>query len=167
MNIIAAVTKNWGIGKDGRLLLSLPEDRKFFRETTLDSAVLMGRATLDSFPGGKPLPRRTNIVLSRDLAFHPDGVTVVRSTEDALREVKRFDSNKVFVIGGEIVYETFLPYCRYAYITKMDVQPEADRFLTDLDSRPGWFLETGGEWLLSGGVRYRFVRYENRDPLPF
>ena len=84
MNLIAAADEAWGIGKDGGLLAHLPGDMKYFRETTQGKVVVMGRKTLESFPGGRPLKNRTNIVLTRNGAYQPEGVRVCRSREEAL-----------------------------------------------------------------------------------
>lgn len=161
MNLIVAVTKNWGIGINGGLLLSIPEDMKYFREKTVGKTVLMGQTTLESFPGGKPLKNRTNIVLSDDPDFSPDGAVIVRSLQDALRELKKYPDDDIFVIGGASVYKLMLPYCRYAYITKMDISPEADRFIPDLDADPDWSVDIPGEEMHFEDVSYRFMRYVN------
>ena len=84
MNLIAAVDKNWAIGKDNKLLVSIPMDMKFFRETTTGKVVVMGRKTLESFPNGLPLKNRTNIVLTANREFAREGVTVVHSIEEML-----------------------------------------------------------------------------------
>ena len=117
MNLIAAADENWAIGKDGGLLAHLPGDMKFFRETTKEKVVVMGRKTLESFPGKKPLKNRVNIVLTRNTDYAPEGVTLCGSVEEALELLKQYDSEDVFIIGGGTVYRAFLPYCKKAYIT--------------------------------------------------
>ena len=103
MNLIVAVDEKWGIGKDGGLLAHLPEDMKYFRETTRGRTVVMGRRTLESFPGGKPLKNRVNMVLSRDEAYAPEGVRVYHSVEDVLEALRDCREEDVFIIGGGIL----------------------------------------------------------------
>ena len=100
MNLIVAVDNQWAIGCRGKLLNSIPEDMKFFRETTLGKAVIMGRKTLESLPNGMPLVQRTNIVLSRNKDFYVKGAIVVHSVEEALKAVSDFDSDDVYVGSG-------------------------------------------------------------------
>jgi len=161
MDIIASASENWGLGIRGRLLFSIPEDMKFFRSMTMGKTVVMGRRTLESFPGGRPLKGRTNLVLTRDAAFQAEGVCVLRSLDEARDRLRGLGPDDVFVIGGESVYRLFLPYCRRAYITRMGIRPEADAFLPDFDALPGWRLADPGQELRSGEISYRFTRYEN------
>lgn len=161
MNFIVAVTENWGIGIKGGLIMSIPDDMRYFREKTTGATVIMGQATLESFPGGKPLKNRTNIVLSDDLSFTADGAIMVRSLDEALAELKKHDSDNTFVIGGASVYKLFMPYCKYAYITKMDICPEADKYIPNLDELPEWSVDDEGTPLEYEGIRYRFMRYVN------
>ncbi len=111
MNLIVAVDEKWGIGKDGGLLAHLPEDMKYFRETTSGRTVVMGRRTLESFPGGKPLKNRVNMVLSRNESYSPEGVQVYHRAEDVLEALKDCNEDDVFIIGGGMIYREFLPYC--------------------------------------------------------
>ena len=130
MNIIAAADINWGIGKDNRLLDNIPEDMKFFRETTSGKAVIMGKNTFLSFPNQKPLPKRLNIVLTHDKSFAPEGVTVCESLEEAVEAAKaQYSDEDIFFIGGESVYKAAEKLCDTAYITKIDKAYDADRFL--------------------------------------
>ena len=163
MNLIAAVSADWGIGKDGRLLCSIPEDMKFFRRTTLNSMVIMGRRTLESFPGGRPLPRRTNVVLTRDPLFACEGVLPVHSVEEALQKAKDAGSEPVFIIGGESVYRLFLPYCETAYITKMDITLPADAWFPNLDETEGWEMTGCGPVQEYEKTHFQFVTYQNRQ----
>lgn len=161
MKLIAAVTQNWGLGLDGRLLHSIPEDMAYFRAATRGAAVVMGRATLDSFPGGRPLKGRTNLVLTRSPGFAREGVQVLHGTEELPAALAGADPDAVFVIGGASVYRELLPYCDTALITKMELTLPADAFLPDLDAEPGWRLADAGERAESGGTGYRFCRYRN------
>lgn len=141
MNLIVAADANWGIGKDNKLLVSIPADMKFFRNTTTGNVVIMGRKTLESFPGGLPLKNRVNIVLTRDKNYQAKGAVVVHSVEEALEEAKKYEE-EVYVIGGDSVYKQMLPYCSKAYVTKIDFAYEADSFFPDLDKE--------GEWKVTG-----------------
>lgn len=100
MNLIVAVDENWAIGYNNELLVSIPDDMKFFRETTTGKVVIMGRKTLESFPGGRPLKNRVNIVITKKEDYEVDGAVVVHSVEEAVNEASKYDENDVFVIGG-------------------------------------------------------------------
>ena len=159
MELIAAVYEDWGLGADGTQPVALSADRKFFRETTKGAAVIVGRRTVEDFPGQKPLPGRRNILLSRKGGAYP-GFTLCASVEEALEAVK--DAPRVFVIGGGSIYRQLLPYCQSAYITKLHTAVPCDTFLPDLDRDPQWelaeTLQTGEE----NGIAYEMVRYQKR-----
>lgn len=161
MNVIVAVDENWGIGYKGTQPFVIPEDRKHFREITSGCTVIVGRKTLLDFPGGKPLPKRRNIVLTTDEKLIIDGAETAGSVDAVFSMVKDEKSEKVFVIGGESVYKKFLPYCRYAYITKIYAQPDADRFFENLDELENWKIDDIGPLHEYDGVKYQFIRYEN------
>lgn len=162
MNCIAAVDENWAIGRDGELLVSIPADMKFFREMTLGRTVIMGRKTLESFPGKKPLKGRRNIVLSQNPDFTVQGADVVRSVEEAVNAVSETPAEDVFVIGGGSVYSALLPFCDIAYITKIRHSYSADTTFPDLDSDPEWELAEEGEEQFHLGLGYRFCTYRRR-----
>ena len=126
MNLIVAVDKNWAIGLHNKLLVSIPADMKFFRETTMGKVVVMGRKTLESFPGGQPLKKRTNIVLTSDKNYKVKDAVVVNSVEALLEELRQYNDEDIYVIGGESIYRQLLPYCKVAHITKIDHAYEAD-----------------------------------------
>ena len=111
MNIIVAVDKNWAIGLQNRLLVSIPQDMKFFRETTTGKTVVMGRKTLESFPGGQPLKKRTNIVLTGKKDYQVKDAVICHSVEEVLKEAGNYESDDIYVIGGESIYRELLPYC--------------------------------------------------------
>ncbi len=158
LTAIAAVSGNWGIGKNGDLLFNIPEDKKFFRRTTLNHTVIMGRKTLESLPGGKPFKDRKNIVLSRNRDFAPEGVTVCHDVREVLGIIKNEDA---FVAGGGEIYRLMLPFCAKAIITKVDSIPEADTFFPDLDSAANWTITGQSEKYTYEGLTYRFCTYEN------
>lgn len=158
MKLIVAVSENWGIGKDNGLLFSIPTDMKFFRETTKGHTVVMGRKTLQSFPGGKPLKNRLNIVLSTNLP-EGEGYTVVRGVDELLEILKNIDG-EVFIIGGESVYKLLLPYADTALVTKVSALVPADSFMPNLDEDDCWELEEKSEAVSENGVEFRFCTYK-------
>ena len=111
MNLIVAVDDNWAIGNKKQLLVSIPADMKFFRETTIGKVVVMGRKTLETFPSGQPLKKRTNIVLTRDKNYKVKDAIVVHTMEELLEELKKYDEEEIYVIGGETIYRQMLPHC--------------------------------------------------------
>lgn len=135
MKTIVAVDEKWGIGKNNGLLFSIPEDMRFFRETTLNKVVVMGSNTLKSFPGGKPLKNRVNIVLWPD-AEERDDVVIVRNLDELSKTLSAYDTDDVFIIGGAMFYKTMLPYCDTAYITKVRADGQAQVFLKTLTRFP-------------------------------
>lgn len=156
MDAIVAVYDDWGIGRDGDQPVALSADRKFFRSTTAGATVIVGRKTLAAFPGGRPLPKRRNIVLSRqDWAM--EGVEVVHSPQEALELTQ--EDETVFVIGGGSVYRQMLPLCRRVIVTKVHTTVDCDTFFPNLDQMPDW---REGEVLQSGeeqGIAYEMVMY--------
>ena len=159
MYVIAAVDQNWAIGKGGDQLCYLPADLRRFQALTTGHPVILGRKTLATFPGGRPLKNRRNLILSRDPAFAPEGAEVFRSLE-ALRAAAPADS---FVIGGESVYRALLGWCGTAYITKIGRAWEgADAFFPNLDDDPAWFVAEEGEPLEHEGIPFRYVTYKRR-----
>ena len=166
MNLIAAVDENWGIGYRNDLLVSIPSDKKFFREMTTGKVVVMGRKTLESFPGGMPLKNRTNVVLSANPEYHPKGVQVCRSFEELRELLRGYESEDIYVIGGGSVYSLLLPYCSLAHITRIDHRYTADTWLPDLDADPEWEITGESEEQTYFDLEYRFVRYERRKDCP-
>ena len=160
MQTIVAVDKNWGIGKDNKLLVSIPADMKFFQGETMGKVVVMGRKTLESFPGGRPLVGRTNIVLTRNTEYRVKGAQVVHSQEGLLKELEKYPPEDVYVIGGDSVYEQLLPYCDTAHVTKNDFAYEADSFFPDLDQMEGWEMTEASEEQTYFDLEYTFVKYE-------
>ncbi|MGM9936090.1 MAG: dihydrofolate reductase [Candidatus Ornithomonoglobus sp.] len=162
MNLIVNVDKNWAIGKENKLLFHLSQDMKFFKNHTTNNIIVMGRRTLESFPGSKPLPNRTNIVLSRQPGYAPEGVTVCNNGGELallLRDVKE----EVYIIGGESVYRELLPFCDTAYVTKVDAAADgADAFMVNLDELTDWRVDEESEELEEKGLKFRFVTYKRK-----
>ena len=155
MQAIVAVSQSWGIGKGEDLLFRLPSDLRRFKAMTTGHTVIMGRKTLDSLPGGKGLPHRRNLVLSRQSDFAPDRAEVIHSVEDILKTAE----DDAFVIGGQQVYEQLLPYCARVYVTKVLSDPEADAFFPDLDKLPEWKVASAGEMLTENGLSFQYMEY--------
>ncbi len=157
MELIVAVYDDWGIGAGGTQPVALSADRKFFRETTRGACVIVGRKTLADFPGGKPLPGRLNVVLSRTVSAI-DGVTVCASAEEAAALAAK--QERAFVIGGGSVYKQMLGFCDKAYVTKVHACPESDTFFPNLDADTQWkltqVLQSGEE----NGISYEMCLYE-------
>lgn len=160
MNLIVAVDKNWAIGKDNGLLVSIPADMKFFRETTIGKVVVMGRKTLESFPGGQPLKKRTNIVLTRDANYNVKDAIVVHSIEALLEELKKYEQEEIYVIGGESIYRALLPHCNVAHVTKINHAYAADTYFPNLDEMADWEITGVSEEQTYFNLEYEFVRYE-------
>lgn len=159
MNVIVAVDKNWAIGKNNKLLVSIPADMKFFRETTKGNVVVMGRKTLESFPQGQPLKNRVNIVITKNPNYKVKDAVVVNSVEEAVEECGRYDG-EVYVIGGESIYRAMLPYCDTALVTKIDHAYEADTYFPNLDEHPEWELTGETEEQTYFDLEYVFTKYE-------
>ena len=157
MNVIVAVDENWGIGKGGDQLVYISEDLKRFKALTMGHPVILGRKTLATFPGGRPLKGRRNLILSRSPGFAPEGAEVYPDL-DALLGAAPEDS---FVIGGASVYRALLDRCATAYVTKIEAAfPAADCWFPDLDSRPEWRVAEESGPQEENGVSFRYVTYQ-------
>lgn len=164
MNLIVAVDKNWAIGLKNRLLVSIPEDMKFFRTETTGKVVVMGRKTLETFPNGLPLKNRTNIVLTANPDYDAKGALVFHNVEAVLEELKKYPAEDIYIIGGATIYEQFLPYCSVAHITKIDYAYEADTYFPNLDERPEWSVEASSGEKTYYDLEFEFVKYRNSAP---
>lgn len=159
INLIAAVDKNWAIGYNNKLLISIPEDMKFFMETTTGGICIMGRGTLESLPTGMPLKNRVNIVLTHDKVFNVSGAVIAHSVEEALDQLLAYNKD-VYIIGGESIYRQFLPYTDVAYITYIDYKYQADRYFPNLDEDDQWGLTEESEEQTYFNVEYYYRKYE-------
>lgn len=159
MNIIAAVDANWAIGYKNELLVKIPNDQKWFQKITTGKVVVMGRKTMETFPNGMPLKNRTNIVLTGDRALRVKDAELVYGIEELLEKLKQYNTEDVYVIGGESVYEELLPYCDTAYITKIDYTYQADRYFPNLDNDTDWHIESESEEQTYFDLEYYFVKY--------
>ncbi len=159
MNLIVAVDKNWAIGYQNKLLISIPEDMRFFRDETMNKVVIMGRNTLETFPGGRPLKNRTNIVITSRPDFYVNDAIVVHSVEEALEVAKDYKSEDVYVIGGASIYKQMLDYCDVAHITKIDYAYHADTYFPNLDEKPEWVIEAESDERTYYDIEYIFYKY--------
>ena len=164
MQAILHCDRNWGIGKKNDLMFRLPKDMKFFRSTTSGKVVVMGSNTLLSFPGGKPLKNRTNIVLwpggDRNRAAE-DGFVMVETLSDLFAEIAKYPPEDVFVIGGAMMYHTMLPYCSRVLLTKVEADGGAEVFFDNLDKLDNWSMTQCSEPEEDNGYTIRFTTYEN------
>ena len=159
MNIIVAVDSNWAIGNRDSLLESIPNDHKHFREETTGKVVVLGRKTLQTFPQGQPLKNRKNIILSKDPNYTVKDAQVVHSVEELLEELKQYDSEQIYIIGGESIYRQLLPYCDTAYVTKIHAGFPADTYFPNLDQSGEWEVSEESESLEQDGISYHYVTY--------
>ena len=160
MNLIAAVDENWAIGYQNKLLTSIPEDMKFFRETTTGKVVVMGRKTLESFPGKKPLKNRTNIILTKNPSYQVEGAVMVHDLDELHKELEKYNSEDIFVIGGESIYRLLLDECDTAYITKIAYQYTADAYFPNLDEKKEWKIVKTSEENTCFDLEYFFLVYK-------
>lgn len=159
MNLIVAVDNNWAIGNKNKLLVRIPNDMKHFREETTGKVVVLGRKTLETFPQGLPLPNRMNVILSTDAAYQVKNAVVVHSLEELLEELKAYDTEDVYIIGGGSVYRQLLPYCDTAHVTKIDCAYEADSYFPNLDRSEEWRIAAESEEQTYFDIAYQFVKY--------
>lgn len=162
MNLIVNVDKNWAIGHRGKLLVSIPEDMKFFRSETTGKVVVLGRKTMETFPGGQPLKNRTNIVLTRNRQYQVKEAVVCYSLEETLDELKKYPSEDVYIVGGDSIYQQFLPYCDTAHVTRTEHAYEADAWFPNLEADPDWELTGESEEKTYFNLEFTFCKYERR-----
>ncbi len=161
---IVHADEQWGIGINNDMMFSLPKDMKFFRETTTGHVVVMGGNTLRSFPNGKPLKNRVNIVISRGQVR--DDCIIVRTMDELKLEMKKRENEDIYVIGGGAIYRELLPYCEEVYVTKVAAVGGADVFFPNLDELPEFSCIYESEPQDDNGHTIKFVTYKNSSPLP-
>ena len=160
MQAIVAADNNWGIGYQNRLLVSIPSDMKFFRQKTTGNVIVMGRKTLESFPNGLPLKNRVNIVLTKNKNYQVKDAVIVHSEEELLEELKKYSSEKIYVIGGERIYKMMLSYCDTVYVTMIDREFQADTYFPNLDQMEDWKMTEEGEEQTCFDLEFAFTKYE-------
>lgn len=161
MNFIVAVTEDYAIGKDNDLLFHLPTDLAYFKEKTLGKVVIMGERTYHSLPR-KPLPKRTNVVLSDNPNFIEEGIIIVRNIQELFEIVKKYNKEDVFVCGGASVYNLLMDYCEKAYITKVQIVVPADTYINNIEKKGTWKETYSSEELEENGLRFTFKIFENQ-----
>ncbi|HKL73336.1 MAG TPA: dihydrofolate reductase [Clostridia bacterium] len=166
MKSIVAVDNVWGIGKNNDLLFDLPQDMNFFRKKTLNKVVVMGSNTLKSFPGGKPLKNRINIVLFPGGEKRSDCI-IVESLDELRKELEKYCTDDVFIIGGAMFYKTMLPYCDTVYVTKVNANGDATVFYENLDKLPNWKCVDSTDDIEENNILFRFTTYKNSEIIPF
>ena len=167
MKAIAAVDNNWAIGYKGRLLVSIPNDMKMFRNETTGKVIVLGRKTLETFPNGLPLKNRTNIILTKDMNYQVKDAIVVHNEEELFEELRKYDSDDIYIIGGESVYRQFVKYCDSAIITKIDENYQSDAYFPNLDKDENWKVVAESEEQTYFSVEYVFREYKNANPERF
>ena len=160
MRAIVCADKNSGIGYKNRLLVSIPSDMKFFRETTTGKVIVMGRKTLESFPNGMPLKNRINIVLTRDRNYEAKGAVIVHDEEELMNELGKYDTEQIYIIGGESVYKMMLSYCDKFIVTKVDRAFQADTYFPNLDEMSEWKMTQESEEQTCFDLEFCFTTYE-------
>ena len=162
MNILVTVDNRWAIGSNDKLLVQIPKNQKLFMEETAGKVVVVGRKALQTFPQGMPLQGRTTIVLSKKEGLKIKGATVVSSLETLLKELKKYEGEDIYVVGGESIYEQLLPYCDVAHVTKIDHVYAANKYFTNLDKDPQWEITAESDEQTYFDIAYEFLRYERK-----
>ncbi len=160
MKAIVVVDKNWNIGINGGLLVHLPGDLKYFKENTEGNVIVIGRKTLESFPGAKPLPNRTNIVLTNNANFKNSDCVVCVGIDELRKELQKYDNDKIYISGGEMIYNLFIDECDEVLVTKLDQSYQADKSFRNLDEDSNFIVVAESEIFSENGVNYKFVNYK-------
>jgi dihydrofolate reductase len=162
MKAILAADEGWGIGNRGKLLVSIPADMRFFQRMTTGNIVVMGRKTLESFPGGRPLKNRTNIVLTGNPDYRAEGARIVHGPDELADVLSREnkEGKDIFVIGGAVIYRLLLPYCDTVFVTKINYRYEADAYFPDLSRDPEWELAEESEEQTYFELTYTFQTWK-------
>lgn len=160
MNMICAVDEKWGIGRDGDLLIRIPEDMKYFRDKTMGKTIIMGRKTLESLPHGKPLAGRNNIVLTSNKKFHCEGAIIVHD-ETEMRGAIQSLGEPCLLIGGASIYNSFYSLCEEIYITKIHADLGADTFIKDISRAPDFILCDESVELEYNNIKYTHQVYRH------
>jgi len=163
MNFIVAVTNDYAIGKNNDLLFHLPTDLKYFKEKTLNKVVIMGEKTYHSLPK-RPLPNRINIVLSDNPQFNDSNIIIVRNLSDLLAELKKFNSDDIFVCGGASIYNLLMDYCNFAYITKINKIVPADTYIKNIEETGFWTEISNSEKIIENNLEFQFKIFKNSNP---
>lgn len=161
MKLIVAVDREWGIGYHGELLVTVKEDLAHFRELTIGKTVVYGSTTLRTFPGGRPLKGRKNLILTTNSDLKPEGAIVLHSVEELIAYEKKHSEEEIIVVGGASVYKQLLQYCVTAYVTRFDASFKKDAYFPDLDVDPAW------ECISVSETHYSNVATDTVDGMPY
>lgn len=161
MNFIVAVDQSYGIGYMDKLLTHVPDDLKYFKKMTLGNIIIMGRKTLEALPGGKPLTGRTTIVLTKNMDYYNEDVIIVHGLDELFKCLKDFEDDKVFVAGGEAIYQQLIPYCEFGYITFLQDTFKADKHMLPIREMPEWQKIWESEVNNHNGLAFTFTQYKN------
>jgi dihydrofolate reductase len=159
ISIIAAHDDRLGIGKDNKLPWYIPEDLRRFKRLTLDHPVIMGRKTFESI--GKPLPERTNIIITRNANYQANGCIICTSLEQAIQKATEIDQNEIFIIGGASVYKQALPFAGKLYITKVNGVYDCDTFFPNYEKRKFIKIKRSKK-KQKGNYIYRFILIQTK-----
>ena len=160
MNLMVTVDRHWAIGRDGRPLVTIPANQQLLLKETAGKVVVMGRKTLEGLPGGQPLGNRVNIVMTHDEARRVKGARLCHSMADALKVLEAYAQEDIYIIGGQSIYEQFLPYCRTAHVTSIDYVYDADACFPDLEKDGNWRLAEEGDEQTYFDLCYTFQKFE-------
>lgn len=162
MNAYVIADQRWAFGRNGGLLFSLPADLERFHSLTQNGTVIMGLERLKFYTGGKPLPNRRNIIVSRDLSALPEGTEGVSSPEKALARAGGPEAENLWIIGGGSIYAALLSRCSRVYLTRVETRvEESDTFFPNLDKLPNWEIVSNGDMMEQDGLKFHFLEYVN------
>lgn len=162
MNLIVAADTHWAIGKDGHVLVTIPADQQMLMKETAGKVVVMGRRTLESLPGGQPLGNRTNLILTHDEDYKARGAQICHSLEAALEMLSAYDTDDIYVIGGQSIYEQFLPYVDTVHVTRIDYTYDADTFFHNMEQDEGWSMVEEGDEQTYFDLCYTFQKFQRK-----
>lgn len=162
VSMLVAVDRNWGIGKEGDLLIKIPEDMKFFKDISINNVIIMGRKTFESLPNRKPLVNRVNIIITSDKNYKVENAIVVNSIEEAIEKAKEYKDLEIINIGGGKIFNQMIDHCDIAYVTYIDREFEADTFCPRIDQLPDWKLESESEEKTYLDIKYYFRKYSKK-----
>lgn len=162
MNLIVAIDNQNGIGKNNKLLAHIPTDLEYFKKKTLNKVVIMGRKTLESLPGGRPLKNRTNIILTNNMNYKVTDAIVVHSMYELFEQLKNYDTDDIFIIGGAAIYKQFAPLCTFAYVTHMLHDFDADTFAPSFDK---WERIANFPIEEDNGYNFYWATYRNTEQI--
>ncbi len=163
MNMIVAVDSNFAIGYQGKLLVKIPLDQQFFRDMTKGKVIVYGRKTLETFPNRVPLVGRVNIILSKNKDYSVRGALCMHSLDETLEYLKQYNSEDVFIVGGESIYRQFLPYCDTIHLTKIDYEYKADAYFPDLRRMPEWSITEESDEQTYFDIEYYFQKFVHKN----